>query len=245
MNNSFIIASRVIKQLFKDKRMLGLTVIAPFVIVYFLKLFMDTMPAHFPVERYIMPASGFIVFFLSFILCAIVLVQERVAGTLVRMFISGANKAEIIGGYLMGYLILATIIASIVMIEVLFLFELEYELPVIGQLFAVMWLLSIVSVMLGMLISNFARTEGHVLPFIPMVLLPSVFLSGMIADVELLPIWAQYISKALPLYYANNIILELVEEGGKLINVWENIPILIGYGFALLILASFTLRETD
>jgi len=245
MNNSFIIAGRVIKQLFKDRRMLGLTVIAPLVIVYLLKIFMDTMPAQFPVDRYVIPATGFLVFFLSFILCAIVLVQERVAGTLVRMFISGANKAEIISGYLMGYFILATIIASIALIEVLLLFELEYELPIIGQLFGVMWLLSIVSVMLGMLISNFARTEGHVLPFIPMVLLPSVFLSGMIVDVNLLPTWTQYLSRLLPLYYANNIILELVEEGGKLINVWENIPILIGYGFTLLILASFTLRETD
>ncbi len=245
MNNSFIIAGRVIKQLFRDKRMLGLTVIAPLIIVYFLKLFMDTMPAHFPVDRYVVPAAGFIVFFLAFILCTIVLVQERVAGTLVRMFISGANKTEIISGYLMGYLILATVISTIALTEVILLFELEYELHTIAQLFAVTWLLAIVSVMLGMLISNFARTEGHVLPFIPMVLLPSVFLSGMITDVDLLPVWAQYISKGLPLYYANNIILELIKDGGKLINVWENIPILIGYGFALLVLASFTLRETD
>ncbi len=245
MNNSLIIAARVITQLRKDKRMLGLTVVAPFIIVYFLKLFMDTMPAYFPVERYIIPASGFIVFFLSFILCAIVLVQERVAGTLVRMFICGANKLEIIGGYLMGYLILATIIASIVLMEVLLLFELDYDMEVILELFGVMWLLAIVSVMLGMLVSNFARTEGHVLPFIPMVLLPTVFLSGMISDVELLPLWAQYISKTLPLYYANNIIFEIIEKGGNIMNVWENIPILGGYAVGLLILASLTLQETD
>ena len=243
--NALIIAKRVVKQLQGDRRFLILSIIAPLIIIYFLKLLFDAFPPFVPVMNYIIPLSAFIVHFLSFLLCAILLVQERTGGTLERMLIGGFRRSSIIGGYTIGYLGLATIQASTVLFESLWLFHLHYGKETIFFLFIVIWLLAIVSVMLGIFISTFARREAHVFPFIPLIILPSVFLTGLFIDVDTLPGWAAFIGKCLPFHYAVNIIREIIRPEYSLTNTYMDFAILIGYIFLLWILASITLRETD
>jgi ABC-2 type transport system permease protein len=239
------VARRVVRQLVHEHRLLALSVIAPLVIVYFLKLFFDTLPPTFDTARYAVPVAAFLVHFLAFLLCAIVLVQERTAGTLERMFINGFKRTEVIGGYLLGYLGLATLQAAVALTEVLLLFRLDYGAGTLGVLFVVVWLLAIASVMLGIFISTFARNEGQVFPFIPMIIVPSVFLSGLLLDPDRLPSWAEWLGRLLPLRYANNVIQEMIRPGGTLGEVWPNLVVLGGYSVVLLALASRTLREVE
>jgi len=241
--NSFIIAKRVLKQLQGDKRFLALSILAPLIIIYFLKLLFDTFPPGIPVTGFTIPVSAFIVHFLSFILCAILLVQERTRGTLERMLISGFRSTSIIAGYTAGYFGLATLQATVVLFESLWLFGLNYTKETILILFLVIWLLAVVSVMLGIFVSTFARNEGHVLPFIPLIMLPSVFLTGLIIDTDALPRWAAFIGKCLPLHYAVNIIHEIMNPPYNLQHTYMDFAVLLAYIFILWILASFTLRE--
>src|SRR5687767_14210332 len=105
-----------------------------------------------------------------------------------------------------------------------------------------MWLLSVISMALGIFVSNFARNEGQVFPFIPLVILPSVFLSGLIVSVEKLPEWAQWLGHVTPVFYANNAIKQVISaEGGG----WGDLAILPLYGVVVLVLATLTLREQD
>jgi len=245
--NTFIIAGRVLSQLKGDKRFLVLSIIAPLIIIYFLKLLFDTFPAN-PFVSYTsftIPISAFIVHFLSFILCAILLVQERTRGTLERMMIGGFSKMSIIGGYTLGYFGLATVQAIAVLFESIWLFELDYETKTVVILFIVIWLLAIVSVMLGIFVSTFAKHEGHVFPFIPLIILPSVFLTGLIVDPAGLPKWAEIIGKCLPLHYAVNIIHEIIKPEYDVSATYADFGFLLGYVFALLFLASLTLKETE
>lgn len=243
--NTFTIAKRVIRQLRGDKRFLVLSIIAPLVIIYFLKLLFDAFPPMVPVTSFTLPISAFIVHFLSFILCSILVVQERTRGTLERMLISGFKRTSIIAGYTLGYFGLATIQALAVLFESIYLFDLQLDNRTIFLLFIVIWLLAIVSVMLGIFISTFARNEGQVFPFIPLIILPSVFLTGLIIDVDKLPGWAAFLGKLLPLHYAVNIIREIMQEDYNLADTYINFAILIGYALALWLLASFTLKETE
>ena len=242
--NTLSIAKRVMKQLQGDRRFLVLSIIAPLIIIYFLKLLHDAIPSPFPMTSLMIPVSAFILHFLCFILCAILLVQERTRGTLERMLISGYRQGSIIGGYTLGYCALATIQAAAILFESLWLFKLDYSGQTIFILFIVIWLLAIVSVMLGIFISTFARHEGHVFPFIPLIILPSAFLSGLFIDVKALPAWAALIGKCLPLHYALNIINEIIKPAYSLSSTYLDFAILTGYIFFLWILASFTLRET-
>ena len=245
MRRTFTVARRVLRQLLRNRRFLALSIVAPLVIVYFLKLFFDTMPVGFDTARYAVPVAAFLVHFLAFILCAIVLVQERTAGTLERMFINGFRRTEVIGGYVLGYLGLATFQAVVALTEVIWLFELDYDTDTLLTLFVVVWLLAIASVMLGIFVSTFARHEGQVFPFVPLIIVPSVFLSGLLMDVDELPEWAQWLGHALPLYWANDVIQEAIEPGGTLENASGSFVVLAAYSVVLLLLASFTLREVE
>jgi len=243
--NTLIIAKRVLKQLQGDKRFLALSLLAPLVIIYFLSLLFKAFPPGVPVTAFTIPVCAFIVHFLCFILCAILLVQERTKGTLERMLISGFRRTAIIGGYTLGYFGLATLQAAAVLFESLWLFDLNYQGETVLILFVVIWLLAMVSVLLGIFISNFARHEGHIFPFIPLIILPSAFLTGLIIDTDALPGWAAFIGKCLPLHYAINIIHEINKPGFLLQNTIVDFVFLLGYIILLWLLASFTLREAD
>lgn len=245
MKHILIIGQRVLTQLRHDKRFFGVSLVGPLIIIYFLKIFMDAANLGILTSRFIMPITAFIVHFLSFLLCAIVLVQERTAGTLERMLIAGFRRSEIIGGYILGYFGLATIQAAVVLADTLWLFELDYDLTVVWQLFVVIWLLAIVSVLLGIFISTFARHEGHVFPFIPLIIMPSVFLSGMIIDTDKLPEWGQVVGKFMPLHYANNAVQEIIRNSPDAELIIRNLLILAFSAFVLLLLASQTLPETE
>jgi ABC-2 type transport system permease protein len=99
--------------------------------------------------------------------------------------------------------------------------------------------------MLGIFISTFARHEGQVFPFVPLIILPSVFFSGLLVDVDELPTWAEWLGHALPLYWANAVIQEVIESGWTFEDVQGSLAVLVCYSVALLLLASLTLREVE
>jgi ABC-2 type transport system permease protein len=244
MSHTLIIGRRVLQQLIHDRRFFVLSIVGPLLIIYFLKIFMDTLSPAVPVGRYIMPFAAFIVLFLSFILCAIVLVQERTAGTMERVFVAGYRRAELIGGYVIGYFGLITLQAVVVTVEALLLFDLGYRAKTVMLLLIVNWQLAIVSVMLGIFVSTFTHHERHIFPFIPLIILPAFFLSGMLVAVDQLPGWAQLLSWLSPLRYANAAIQEIILPNGDNGVMVLNMLLLLLYALFLLGLASRTLRET-
>ena len=134
---------------------------------------------------------------------------------------AASGVLQLLAGYTVGYFGLATLQATAVLFESLWLFDLNFKKETILILFIVIWLLAVVSVMLGIFVSTFARNEGHVLPFIPLIILPSVFLTGLIIDTDALPGWAAFIGKCLPLHYAVNIIHEIIKpEYSFIIPIW-------------------------
>jgi ABC-2 type transport system permease protein len=209
MRNIFTLGFRVLNQLFRDKWFLFFSLAAPILIITVLKVFFDTFPEQFPIEEYIVALAATVVFVITFVLCMISVVEERVRGTLERMFINGVSKTAIIIGYVLGYLTLATVQASIVVFMILWLFGLEYSADVLAWLFVAIWLLALASVALGVLISSFVKRQVQIIPFFPLVMLPTIFLSGIIVNIEDLPTQAQIVGKMTPLHYANNIIQEV------------------------------------
>ncbi len=238
------IAGRVLKQLRHDHRFVVISILFPLAIIYFIKVVIDALASpFFDVTVYAIPYAAFIVHFITFVLTAIVLVRERTAGTLARMFVSGYREFEIIGGYLLAYTVLATAQSLMVLVELNLLFDLGYSFGTMAQMYVVMWLLSILSMAIGMLVSNFARNEGQVFPFIPLVVL-SVILSGIILPIDQLPKWSQVLSYLTPLYYANEVLQKLIK-GQTLADNLLPLLRLPAYGLLVLIMVTVTLREKD
>jgi len=245
MNRTLITGRRVLQQLIHDRRFFVVSIVGPLLIIYFLKIFMDTLSPNVPVGRYIMPFAAFIVFFLSFLLCAIVLVQERTAGTMERVFVAGYQRAELIGGYVIGYFGLITLQVIVVTVAVLLLFDLGYDARTVMFLLVVNWQLAMVSVMLGIFVSTFTHHERHIFPFIPLIILPAFFLSGMLVAIDQLPGWAQVLSWLSPLRYANKAIQEIILPNGDDGVMALNMLLLLLFGLILLVVASLTLHDTE
>src|SRR5215469_5300798 len=123
MKRTFAIARRVLRQLSRDRRFLSLSVGAPLLVIYISKAALDSFRVPFVnLSQFVVPIGAFIVHFATYILCAIVLVRERAAETLSRMFVNGYRQSEIIGGYVLAYTCLATTQSILVLIELSLLF---------------------------------------------------------------------------------------------------------------------------
>lgn len=243
-NRTGAVTGRVLNQLRQDRRLIVLSLMIPLVVIYFFKVLFDVLANPlFDISVYVVPYGAFIVHFITLVLTAIVLVRERTAETLPRMFVSGYNQVEIIGGYLLAYTVLATVQSLLILFELNGLFELGYEPGRLASLYLIMWMLAVISMALGMLISNFARNEGQVFPFIPLVIL-SAIVSGIIIPFEKLPAWSQVLSYMSPLFYANEVLQELIA-GGKLLDDLKMLLGLPAYGLVVMAMVTLTLREKD
>ena len=245
-SRSLAVARRALSQLRHDHRFLALSLAVPVAVIYVLKVFFDSAESPvFNPRGFVVPVGVFLVHFLTYVLCTIVLVRERTAQTLARMFVSGYRRWEIVGGYLLAYTTLATAQSLLVLAELNWLFDLQFDAGRFASMYLVIWLLAVISMALGILVSNFARNEGQVFPFIPAVILPSIFLSGIVVAVERLPGWAQALSRLTPVYYANRMAQTLLAPGGTLADDVASAIALPLYGVAVLALATLTLRELD
>ncbi len=160
---------------------------------------------------YAFPVAGFFVFFITYLLAAIVLVRERRDGTLARSFASGYGRGAIVLGYITGYATIALLQTLLIVLTTRLAFDVTPSarlLPIAATTMS----LSVVSLALGLFVSTLARTEGPVIPTIPLIVIPSLLLSGLVIPHAQLAGW---------------------------------LLALIGYGAALLFLASRTLRETE
>jgi ABC-2 type transport system permease protein len=239
-----IVMGRVLNQLRRDHRLIGIALGFPLVIIYFIKVLFDALAGPmFNITQYVVPYGAFVVHFLTFMMTGIVLVRERRVGTMARTFVSGYNPFEIVVGYLLAYTVLVTLQSLLILAELNWLFELEYTFSRLASIYLVYWLLSVLSMALGIVLSSLARTEGQVVVMLPIIII-SVIISGIILPVEELPKWTQVLSYATPLFYANEVVQELIANGG-LLDKWQSLAELLAYGLVVAMMAIFSLREGD
>jgi len=244
INHTGYVAGRVLNQLRRDHRLIGIALGFPLVIIYFIKVLFDALANPlFNISIYVVPYGAFVVHFLTFMLTAIVLVRDRRAGTMTRTFVSGYNQAEIVMGYLLAYTVLVTLQSLLILAELNWLFALEYTFDRLAAIYLVYWLLSVISMVLGIFLSSVARNEGHVVVMLPIIIV-SVIISGIIIPVEKLPEWTQLLSFATPLYYANEVLQEVIADG-KMLDTWQHLAGLPVYGLWWQLLAMLSLRERD
>ena len=243
-SRSLSVGRRVFAQLRGDRRFIVVSTVVPLVVIFLLKTFWDAInTTMLDQTKFAVPAGVFIVHFVTYVLTAIVLVRERVAGTMERMFVDGYRPGSIVAGYLAGYTALATVQSVLILTELNLLFDIGFGFGANLEVFLVMWLMAVLSLSLGVLVSNAARNEGQVFPFIPLVMVPPVFLSGLVVSVDSLPIWAQVLSRVVPLTYAIDVIKEVLA-GGTMFDALLPLLMLPVMIAVVLFLASTTLRES-
>ena len=105
-------------------------------------------------------------------------------------------------------------------------------------------MMGIVAVSMGTFFSAFARNEFQMMQFIPLLIVPQIFLSGLFIPVNQFPVVLNWISKFLPLTYGVEGIKALMQAGQGLLDIGKDIGLLAAFAAAFLILASLTLRKS-
>ena len=184
---------------------------------------------------------GFFVFFFVFLISGIGLLNERTTGTLERLLATPIKRGEIVTGYLIGYGLLAliqTVIIVLFAINVL-------DMVLVGSVWTVILInaiLTLVALSLGILLSSFASSEFQMIQFIPIIIVPQIFFSG-IFSIEGMADWLQVFANFMPLYYAADALKGVMYEGLSLAEIRSNLYILLAFAAVFIILNLFALKK--
>ncbi len=239
LSQTFTIAGRIIHQLIRDRRTMALIVVVPLVVITLIGL-------SFPegtVLDYIAPAMlATLALFFSFLLTGISFLRERSQGTMERLMASPVSRIDIVFGYLFGFFIFALTQTLIILLFTIYVLDVNYSGD-LWQIFVFQIVVIIGSVNLGIFLSTFARNEFQMVQFIPLIIVPQMFLCGVIWPVEQMPDYLQWLSKVLPLTYAVDGLRDIMLAGKNLLDVWVELAVLIGFAVVISVVAALTIRR--
>jgi ABC-2 type transport system permease protein len=176
----------------------------------------------------------FFVFFFTFIVGVIQFQRERVRGTLERLLVAPIAFAEVVLGYIGGFLLFSTLQASIVVAYVLVLLSFPVSAAQIADIAVVTLLMMLIALLLGLTLSFLAQNEFQAVQFIPLVVLPQIFLSDMIWDLRAFPLGFRWFAYLLPLTHANAAMRAVIVRNEPLWRSWPNLLALAAFFLVLL-----------
>jgi ABC-2 type transport system permease protein len=237
--STLTIANRIINQLIRDRRTIALLFIVPLIIASLVGL---AVPDKSLLD-YTAPAIiATLILFFGFILTGISFLRERTQGTLERLMAAPVTRLDIVGGYLLGFLLFALLQTLIIFFYMVYVIDINYR----GELWQILIfqiLIGIGAVCLGTFFSVFARNEFQMMQFIPLIIVPQMFLCGLLWPVSQMPDYLQWLAKVLPLTYGVDGIRALMLQGQDLLDIGQDVGVLAAYAVGLLVLAALTLRR--
>lgn len=166
-------------------------------------------------------------FFMIFIFSGISFVRERTSGTVERLMLTPVKTVSVVLGYILGFGVFALIQSMLLILFSKFVFQ----MPFAGQWWMaafVMLLIAVIAVMFGILVSAVSKNEFQVMQFIPVVVVPQFFFTGII-PVDTLPYHLSWLSKIMPLYYGSMGLRGILIYGSGLTDILPDIFALFAF----------------
>lgn len=184
---------------------------------------------------------GFFVFFFVFIVGGVSFLRERTQGTLERLLATPIRRSEIVFGYLAGFG-LFTIVQSLIIAS--------FSIYILGvfmdgnflYVLIVTILLALAALSLGTLVSAFAKNEFQMIQFIPIIIVPQVFFSGLFPT-EGLGTWVQIIGDIMPLTHGAEAMRGIMLRDASFADIQWEIYILLGFTALFTTLNIFALKK--
>jgi ABC-2 type transport system permease protein len=170
-------------------------------------------------------------------LSSMAVVREREVGTLEQLNVTPLGRVQLIVGKLLPYAVIGFIDAAIVLVVIVFWFE----VPLRGSF----WLLVAMSCVyllttlgLGLFISTISRTQQQAMMTSTFFFMtPMLYLSGFVFPIENMPAWIQPLTYLIPLRYFVVILRGIFLKGVGLETLWPQALALLAWGLAILSLA--------
>jgi len=177
---------------------------------------------------------GFFVFFFVFLISGMALLKERTSGTLDRLLATPVKRSSIVFGYMLSYGVLAVLQTILIVLVTVWMLGIE----VVGNMISVIvinLILALVALAFGILLSTFANSEFQMMQFIPLVIVPQVFFSGII-PLDSMAAWVKDISYIIPIKYAGDAVTDIIMRGTSIWHLGFDIGILLIFLVVLTVL---------
>ena len=182
------------------------------------------------------------VMMVTFMISIISFIHERTTGTLARLLSTPVTEGEVVIGYALAFGLIGLVQSIVVMATALLMFGVQVEGSLLLVLLTV-FLLGLGMQGLGFLLSANARTEFQAVQFIPIILFPSILLSGVFWPLESVPEVLRPVSYLLPLTYAVDGVRSVMLRGWGLEEIWPDLLVLLLFAAAVLTLSTILMRR--
>ncbi|MED1489543.1 ABC transporter permease [Bacillus smithii] len=184
---------------------------------------------------------GFFIFFFVFLIAGVSFLRERTGGTLERILATPLKRWEIVVGYVIGFGIFTTFQASLISWFAIDILDMIMEGSFLYVLF-ITFLLAMTALTLGTLLSAFANNELQMFQFIPLVIVPQIFFSGLF-NLETMPEWLRSLSVVMPLTYGADALREIMIRGNGWNEIAQDAYVLLGFSVLFMILNVIALKK--
>ncbi|MFL5410489.1 MAG: ABC transporter permease [Myxococcales bacterium] len=173
---------------------------------------------------------------------AMAIAREGERGTLEQLIVSPLRKGELIAGKILPYVG----IGFFQMTLILALGWLLFQVPVagsLGLLYAMAGVFIAGNLALGLFFSTLARTQQQAMQMSFFFLLPNMLLSGFMFPWEGMPVFAQWLSQALPLTHFLRIVRGIALKGSGFVDLLPELAWMVGILCVLLTVSSLRFRK--
>ncbi|MBF0709224.1 ABC transporter permease [Alkalihalobacillus hwajinpoensis] len=184
---------------------------------------------------------GFFIFFFVFLIAGVSFLRERTQGTLERVLASPIKRWELVIGYVIGFGLFTMFQSAIIALYSIYVIDLKME----GAFFFVLLItlmLALSALTLGTLLSSFAKNELQMIQFIPLVVVPQLFFSGLF-NLDTISNYLSWIGPLTPLYYGAEALRNVMIKGQGITEIWIDLLILFGFSIAFMILNIYALKK--
>jgi ABC-2 type transport system permease protein len=193
---------------------------------------------------YVPAVLAMVLMLVTMILPSMAVVREKEIGTLEQLSVTPLRSWQLILGKLTPFLVMG----MLDMLLVTGLITGLFHVPLRGSLLLLSFLtllFLLTTLGLGLLVSTLVRTQQQAMGLCIFVLMvPMIYLSGLIFPVENMPRGFQIASYAIPVRYYANVLRGIFLKGSGLDILWPEALALLGIGLTVLTLASLRFRKS-
>ena len=184
---------------------------------------------------------GVFLFAFTFLTSGMSLVNERSKGTMARFLATPVRPVEILGGYSLGFGVLALVQSAVILVAGLGFIGFPNE----GSLALVVFVavsLAITSVTLGLLVSGLASNAFQVIQLMLLFVMPQIVLCGLF-DLSGTPEWLQALSWCFPVTYGVDALQAVMLRGAGLADIAFEVAMVWAFIVVFFVLAALGFRK--
>jgi ABC-2 type transport system permease protein len=174
---------------------------------------------------------------------AMAIVREREKGTLEQLIVTPIDKASLMIGKIVPFILVGYVQMTVVLI----LGKILFDIPIRGSvplLYVVTMGFIVANLGMGLLVSTIAETQAQAMQLGFFLLMPNILLSGFMFPREAMPSLAQWIGDALPLTFYLRILRAILLRGSGFAQIWTDAAILVAFALGLVAVSAARFRKT-